>query len=144
MYEEITNGNDMILTRGNQQINARAYVAAFNLKGQAQEKRVGNLSGGERNRVQLAKMLLNGHNVIILDEPTNDLDVDTLRSLEMALTTFDGTVILISHDRWFLDRVCTDMIAFEERQDGQKTVVTFPGNYSEYAASRKGLSATLE
>lgn len=129
VFEEAAGGNNVVTVNG-QEINARAYVASFNLRGAAQEKRVSALSGGERNRLQLAKVLLHGHNVLILDEPTNDLDVETLRSLEMALLSFDGVVLVISHDRYFLDRISTHTMAFE----GEGKVNYFEGNYSEYAA----------
>ncbi|HEX2581177.1 MAG TPA: ATP-binding cassette domain-containing protein, partial [Dongiaceae bacterium] len=112
---------------------SRTYVASFNFKGADQQKRVGQLSGGERNRVHLAKMLKSGANVLLLDEPTNDLDVDTLRSLEEALLEFAGCAIIISHDRWFLDRIATHMLAFE----GDSHVEWFEGNYAAYEADRK-------
>jgi ATPase subunit of ABC transporter with duplicated ATPase domains len=111
---------------------SRAYVAGFNFKGTDQQKKVGQLSGGERNRVHLAKMLKSGANVLLLDEPTNDLDVDTLRALEEALTEFAGCVVVISHDRWFLDRIATHMLAFE----GDSHVEWFEGNYQDYEADR--------
>ena len=113
-------------------VNSRAYVARFNFGGQDQQKKVGTLSGGERNRVHLAKMLKSGGNVILLDEPSNDLDVNTLRALEDALETFAGCVLVISHDRWFLDRIATHILAFE----GDSQVFFFPGNYSEYEEDR--------
>jgi len=128
VYQEISGGNDL-LSVGGREINARAYVASLNFKGSDQQKSVASLSGGERNRVHLGKMLRRGGNVILLDEPSNDLDVDTLRSLEEALTTYPGCVLVISHDRWFLDRICTDVLAFE----GDSMVRWFEGNYSEYA-----------
>ena len=112
---------------------SRAYVARFNFSGQDQQKKVGILSGGERNRVHLAKMLKEGANVLLLDEPTNDLDVNTLRALEEALENFAGCAIVISHDRWFLDRVATHILAFE----GDSQVVFFDGNYTEYEADRR-------
>jgi sulfate-transporting ATPase len=112
---------------------ARAYVAQFNFKGPDQEKKVGNLSGGERNRVHLAKLLKSGGNLLLLDEPTNDLDVDMLRALEEALLEFGGCAVVISHDRWFLDRVATHILAFE----GEAEVVWFEGNYQAYEADRK-------
>jgi ATPase subunit of ABC transporter with duplicated ATPase domains len=118
---------DMI-TIGKRSVPSRAYVAAFNFKGGDQQKRVGVLSGGERNRVHLAKMLKDGGNVLLLDEPTNDLDVNTLRALEEALLNFAGCAVVISHDRWFLDRVATHILAFE----GNSSVVWYDGNYSEY------------
>ncbi|RHY30602.1 hypothetical protein DYB32_004201 [Aphanomyces invadans] len=128
VYEEISGDNEFVEVNGDR-INTRAYIASFNLKGQMQEK---HLSGGERNRVHLAKMLLGGHNLILLDEPTNDLDVDTLRSLEMALVDFAGVSMVISHDRWFLDRIATHILAYEG--DGNATF--FEGNYTEYEASK--------
>jgi ATPase subunit of ABC transporter with duplicated ATPase domains len=118
---------------GNRDVNSRAYVARFNFSGTDQQKKVGGLSGGERNRVHLAKMLKEGANVLLLDEPTNDLDVNTLRALEEALENFAGCVVVISHDRWFLDRIATHILAFE----GDSKVVWFDGNYSEYEADRK-------
>jgi ATPase subunit of ABC transporter with duplicated ATPase domains len=114
-------------------MNARAYVSRFNFSGSDQQKRVGQLSGGERNRVHLAKMLKSGANVILLDEPTNDLDVNTMRALEEALENFAGCAVVISHDRWFLDRIATHILAFE----GDSKVEYFDGNYSEYEADRK-------
>ena len=127
VYEEISGGTDL-LRIGNREINARAYVASLNFKGADQQKRVGELSGGERNRVHLGKMLRTGGNVVLLDEPSNDLDVDTLRALEGAIERFPGCVVVISHDRWFLDRVATHIIAFE----GNSSVRFFEGNYTEY------------
>jgi sulfate-transporting ATPase len=132
LWEEISGGHD-ILTIGDVEIQSRAYCGRFNFKGQDQQKRVGQLSGGERNRVHLAKTLLKGGNVLLLDEPTNDLDVETLRALEEALLAFPGCVIVISHDRWFLDRVATHMLAFE----GDSHVEWFPGNYADYEADRR-------
>jgi sulfate-transporting ATPase len=132
VYEEISGDNEFVEIGGDR-INTRAYIASFNLRGGMQEKKVGSLSGGERNRVHLAKMLLGGHNVVMLDEPTNDLDVDTLRSLEAALSDFDGVSMVISHDRWFLDRICSHIIAFE----GDGRVAFFDGNYTEYERERK-------
>ena len=117
---------------GKSQVPSRAYVAAFNFKGADQQKKVGQLSGGERNRVHLAKMLKSGANFLLLDEPTNDLDVDTLRSLEEALVDFAGSAVVISHDRWFLDRVATHIMAFE----GDSGAVWFEGNYPDYEADR--------
>jgi energy-dependent translational throttle protein EttA len=114
-------------------MNSRAYVAGFNFLGSDQQKRVGDLSGGERNRVHLAKVLKRGANVLLLDEPTNDLDVNTLRALEEALDDYAGSAVVVSHDRWFLDRICTHILAFEE--DGQ--VDWFPGNCSDYEADRQ-------
>ncbi|KAI9915628.1 hypothetical protein PsorP6_006852 [Peronosclerospora sorghi] len=132
VYEEISGDNEFVEINGNR-INTRAYIASFNLRGGMQEKKVSSLSGGERNRVHLAKMLLSGHNVVMLDEPTNDLDVDTLRSLENALIDFNGVSMVISHDRWFLDRICSHIIAFE----GDGRVVFFDGNYTEYERERR-------
>ena len=132
VWEEISDGLDMIQL-GKQQMPSRAYVGAFNFKGGDQQKGVGNLSGGERNRVHLAKMLKKGANMILLDEPTNDLDVDTLRSLEEAIQRFPGVVMVISHDRWFLDRLATHIIAYE----GDSHVEFFEGNYSDYEDDKK-------
>ena len=129
VYEEITDGLDMVQV-GSREVNGRSYVASFNFKGPDQQKQVGDLSGGERNRVQLAKVLKEGGNVLLLDEPTNDLDVDTLRSLEAGLEAFPGCAVVISHDRWFLDRVATHVLAFE----GDSQVRWFEGNFSEYEA----------
>jgi sulfate-transporting ATPase len=131
VWEEISGGTDVI-ELGKHTVQSRAYVGAFNFKGSDQQKKVGQLSGGERNRVHLAKMLKEGANVLLLDEPTNDLDVDTLRSLEDALLEFAGCVLVISHDRWFLDRIATHMLAFE----GDSRVVWFEGNYQDYEADR--------
>jgi ATP-binding cassette ChvD family protein len=131
VYEEITGGIEHMKV-GNREINGRAYVASFNFKGSDQQKRVGDLSGGERNRVHLAKLLKTGGNVLLLDEPTNDLDVDTLRALEAALDNFPGCAVVISHDRWFLDRIATHVLAFE----GDSQVRWFEGNFSEYEAWR--------
>jgi len=131
-FDEIAQGAD-ILEIGKRKIPARAYVAGFNFKGTDQQKRVKDLSGGERNRVHLAKLLRSGGNVLLLDEPTNDLDVDTLRALEDALLAFAGCVVVISHDRWFLDRIATHMLAFE----GDSQVVWFEGNYQDYEADRR-------
>ncbi len=127
IFEEITGGTELVLL-GPREMNSRAYVARFNFSGSDQQKKVGVLSGGERNRVHLAKMLKEGANVLLLDEPTNDLDVNTMRALEEALENFAGCAIVISHDRWFLDRVATHILAFE----GDSRVVWFDGNYSEY------------
>ncbi|HSS40656.1 MAG TPA: ATP-binding cassette domain-containing protein, partial [Polyangia bacterium] len=132
VFDEIAQGADQ-LEIGKRQIPARAYVAGFNFKGTDQQKRVKDLSGGERNRVHLAKVLRSGGNVLLLDEPTNDLDVDTLRALEDALLAFAGCVVVISHDRWFLDRIATHMLAFE----GDSQVVWFEGNYQDYEADRR-------
>ncbi len=138
VYEEISGGQD-ILDFGKRQVNARAYCAGFNFKGADQQKKVGVLSGGERNRLHLAKLLKSGGNLLLLDEPTNDLDVDTLRALEDALLRFAGCAVVISHDRWFLDRVATHILAFE----GESEVVWYEGNYQDYAADykrRKGVA----
>ena len=132
IWEEISGGADQMKI-GNRDVNSRAYVARFNFSGTDQQKKVGGLSGGERNRVHLSKMLKEGANVLLLDEPTNDLDVNTLRALEEALENFAGCVVVISHDRWFLDRIATHILAFE----GDSKVVWFDGNYSEYEADRK-------
>jgi energy-dependent translational throttle protein EttA len=132
VYEEITGGQDL-LKIGNREVNGRAYVASFNFRGSDQQKPVGVLSGGERNRVHLAKMLRRGGNVLLLDEPTNDLDVDTLRALEDALEAFPGCAVVISHDRWFLDRIATHILAFE----GDSQVRWFEGNFSEYEGWRR-------
>ncbi len=132
VWEEISDGLDVI-ELGKRQAPSRAYVGAFNFKGPDQQKRVGQLSGGERNRVHLAKMLKTGANVLLLDEPTNDLDVDTLRALEEALLTFPGCAVVISHDRWFLDRIATHILAFE----GDSHVEWFEGNYEDYEADKK-------
>jgi energy-dependent translational throttle protein EttA len=132
VYEEITGGGDDVKV-GNREINGRAYCASLNFKGSDQQKKVGVLSGGERNRVHLAKLLKSGGNVLLLDEPTNDLDVDTLRALESALESFPGCAVVISHDRWFLDRICTHVLAFE----GDSQVRWFEGNFTEYEAARK-------
>jgi len=131
VYEEITDGAETVKL-GNREMNGRAYVAGFNFKGSDQQKKVGVLSGGERNRVHLAKVLKEGGNVLLLDEPTNDLDVDTLRALEDGLESFAGCAVIISHDRWFLDRVATHVLAFE----GESQVRWFEGNFSEYEAFR--------
>ncbi len=132
VWEEISDGLDEI-ELGKRKMQSRAYVGQFNFRGADQQKRVGDLSGGERNRVHLAKMLKSGANVLLLDEPTNDLDVDTLRALEDALVDFAGSAVVISHDRWFLDRIATHIIAFE----GMSEVVWFEGNYEDYEADRK-------
>jgi energy-dependent translational throttle protein EttA len=132
VYEEITEGVEHMKV-GNREIHGRAYVASFNFKGSDQQKRVGDLSCGERNRVHLAKVLKAGGNVLLLDEPTNDLDVDTLRALEDALDAFPGCAVVISHDRWFLDRVATHVLAFE----GDSYVRWFEGNFTEYEAFRR-------
>ena len=132
VWEEISGGEES-LTLGNRKMNSRAYVASFNFHGTDQQKKVGNLSGGERNRVHLAKMLTQGANVILLDEPTNDLDVNTLRALEEAIDNFAGCAIIVSHDRWFLDRVATHILAFE----GESQIYWFYGNYTDYEVDRK-------
>lgn len=132
VFEEVADGQEFILL-GNKQVQGRQYVARFNFAGNDQQKKVGVLSGGERNRVHLAKMLREGANVLLLDEPTNDLDVNTLRALEEALLNFGGCAVVISHDRWFLDRVATHIIAFE----GDSRIVSFEGNYQEYEADRR-------
>ncbi len=132
VWEEISDGQDIIRV-GPYEVNSRAYVARFNFAGSDQQKRVGDLSGGERNRVHLAKLLRSGGNVLLLDEPTNDLDVETLRALEEALLDFPGCVLVTSHDRWFLDRIATHMLAFE----GDSQVVWFEGNYADYEQDRK-------
>ena len=132
VFDEITGGVDLIVV-GNRELHARAYVSSFGFKGSDQQKKVGTLSGGERNRVQLAKVLKAGGNVLLLDEPPNDLDVDTLRALEEALLGFPGCVVVISHDRWFLDRIATHVLAFE----GDSEVRWWEGNFSDYEADRK-------
>lgn len=132
VYEEITGGDDHVIV-GNREVHGRAYVASFNFKGTDQQKPVGKLSGGERNRVHLAKLLKSGGNVLLLDEPTNDLDVDTLRALETGLESFPGCAVVISHDRWFLDRIATHVLAFE----GESQVRWFEGNFSEYEEFRR-------
>ena len=137
IWEEISGGQDTVQL-GTRQVNSRAYVARFNFSGSDQQKRVGSLSGGERNRVHLAKMLKEGANVLLLDEPTNDLDVNTMRALEEALENFAGCAVVISHDRWFLDRISTHILAFE----GESRVVWFEGNYSEYEADRRARLGT--
>jgi ATPase subunit of ABC transporter with duplicated ATPase domains len=132
IYQEISGGNDL-LDMGGKRLNARAYVSKFNFKGTDQEKKVGDLSGGERNRVHLAKLLRRGCNVLLLDEPTNDLDVDTLRALEEAIASFVGCVVVISHDRWFLDRIATHILAFE----GDGYVHWCEGNFQTYESQRR-------
>ncbi len=131
VWEEISDGND-IIHLGKREVNSRGYCSAFNFRGADQQKKVGSLSGGERNRVHLAKMLKSGSNVLLLDEPTNDLDVDTLRALEEALEDFAGCAVIISHDRWFLDRIATHMLAFE----GDSHVEWFEGNFQDYEADK--------
>ncbi len=132
VWEEISGKNDVIKL-GNREVNSRAYVSWFNFSGNDQQKKVGNLSGGERNRLNLAKMLKSGGNLLLLDEPTNDLDVNTMRALEEALLEFGGCAVVISHDRWFLDRICTHIMAFE----GDSQVSFFHGNFTEYEEDRK-------
>jgi ATP-binding cassette ChvD family protein len=141
VWEEISGGQDQLML-GKREVNSRGYVSAFNFKGADQQKKVGALSGGERNRVHLAKMLKSGANVLLLDEPTNDLDVDTLRALEEALEDFAGCAVIISHDRWFLDRIATHMLAFE----GDSHVEWFEGNFQDYEADkmrRLGVDSTI-
>ena len=132
VWEEISGGNDVVDINSTT-INTRAFTSAFNFKGTDQQKKVGQLSGGERNRVHLAKVLKSGANVLLLDEPTNDLDVETLYALEYALEKFSGCVLVISHDRWFLDRICTHILAFE----GDSNVEWFEGSFSDYNDERK-------
>ena len=132
MFQEITGGAEVI-ELGPKKMNSRAYCTVFNFRGGDQQKLVGSLSGGERNRLQMAKLLKTGGNVLLLDEPTNDLDVDTLRALEGAIDSFAGCVVVVSHDRWFLDRIATHILAFE----GDSQVVWFEGNYNEYEADKK-------
>jgi ATPase subunit of ABC transporter with duplicated ATPase domains len=132
VYEEVSGGNEFVYF-GKQRISSRSYLARFNFKGTDQQKKVGNLSGGERNRVQLAKLLKRGGNVLLLDEPTNDLDVDTLRALEEGLDSFAGCAVIISHDRWFLDRIATHILAFED----EGKVRWFEGNFQAYEAKRR-------
>ena len=133
VWKEISGDKDIMMLGGKIEVNSRAYVASFNFKGADQQKPVGHLSGGERNRVHLAKMLAEGGNLLLLDEPSNDLDVDTLRALEDAVESFSGCAVVISHDRWFLDRIATHILAFE----GEGEVVWFEGNYAEYEEHRK-------
>jgi ATP-binding cassette ChvD family protein len=133
LWEEISDGGKDTIMVGKREVNSRAYAASFNFRGPDQQKKVKDLSGGERNRLHLAKVLKSGGNLLLLDEPTNDLDVDTLRSLEMALVDFAGCAVVISHDRWFLDRIATHMLAFE----GDSRVVWFEGNYQDYEADRR-------
>ncbi|MGI9544148.1 MAG: ATP-binding cassette domain-containing protein, partial [Cyclobacteriaceae bacterium] len=132
VWQTISEGNEL-LAMGGKQVNSRAYVSKFNFGGSDQEKKVGVLSGGERNRVHLALTLKQGANLLLLDEPTNDLDVNTLRALEEALENFGGCAVIISHDRWFLDRVATHILAFE----GDSQVYWFEGNFSDYEENRK-------
>ncbi len=136
VWQEISDGLDEIKL-GNKTVSARAYAARFNFSGSDQQKKVGELSGGERNRVHLAKLLHQGGNLLLLDEPSNDLDVATLRALEQALLDFAGCAVVISHDRWFLDRICTHILAFE----GDGKVTFYHGNYSEYEENRVGRTA---
>jgi ATPase subunit of ABC transporter with duplicated ATPase domains len=131
VWQEISEGRDEVML-GKREVASRAYVSWFNFKGRDQQRKVGSLSGGERNRVHLAKLLKRGCNLLLLDEPTNDLDVDTLRALEDAILAFAGCVVVISHDRWFLDRIATHMLAFE----GDSRVEWFEGNYQDYEADR--------
>jgi ATP-binding cassette ChvD family protein len=141
VWQEISGGEDTLVL-GNRKINSRAYVASFNFLGTDQQKKVGALSGGERNRVHLAKMLKQGANVLLLDEPTNDLDVNTLRALEETLQEFAGCAVIVSHDRWFLDRVATHVLAFE----GDSQATWFNGNFSDYEAGRRkrlGIAADI-
>jgi ATPase subunit of ABC transporter with duplicated ATPase domains len=132
IFEEITGGTDHIML-GKQKVASRGYVARFNFRGPDQQKKVGDCSGGERNRIHLAKLLRSGGNLLLLDEPTNDLDVDTLRALEEALVNFAGCAVVISHDRWFLDRIATHILAFE----GDSTVVWCEGNFQVYEEQRR-------
>ena len=132
VFEEITGGTDYLML-GKQRVASRGYVSRFNFKGPDQQRKVGELSGGERNRVHLAKLLRRGGNLLLLDEPTNDLDVDTLRSLEDAILEFGGCAVVISHDRWFLDRIATHILAFE----GDSKTVWCEGNYQSYEAQRR-------
>jgi sulfate-transporting ATPase len=137
VWEEISDGYDQIKV-GDREMNSRAYAAGFNFKGSDQQRKVGALSGGERNRVHLAKLLRRGGNLLLLDEPTNDLDVDTLRALEEALLSFAGCAVIISHDRWFLDRVATHVLAFE----GDSQVTWFEGNFEAYEENRRARLGT--
>ena len=132
VYKEVSEGNDVIMV-GKREMQARAYLAQFNFKGPDQQKKVKDLSGGERNRLHLAKLLKSGGNLLLLDEPTNDLDVDTLRALEEALVDFPGCAVVITHDRWFLDRIATHILAFE----GNSETVWFEGNYQSYIEDLK-------
>ena len=132
IWEAVSEGQETVWV-GTKEINSRAYVGKFNFSGSAQQKKVGLLSGGQRNRVHLARMLKEGGNVLLLDEPTNDLDINTMRALEEALINFGGCAVVISHDRWFLDRIATHILAFE----GDSQVVWFEGNYSDYEKDRK-------
>jgi ATPase subunit of ABC transporter with duplicated ATPase domains len=132
VWEEISGGHDTMLV-GKTEVQSRAYVGRFNFRGADQQKLVKDLSGGERNRVHLAKLLKSGGNLLLLDEPTNDLDVDTLRALEEALLDFAGCAVIISHDRWFLDRIATHILAFE----GDSQTVWFEGNYADYMVDKE-------
>jgi ATPase subunit of ABC transporter with duplicated ATPase domains len=133
VWEEISDGGKDLLMVGKREVNSRAYAASFGFRGPDQQKKVKDLSGGERNRLHLSTLLKSGGNVLLLDEPTNDLDVDTLRALEEALVAFPGCAVVISHDRWFLDRIATHILAFE----GDSQVVWFEGNYQDYESDRK-------
>ena len=133
LWEEISDGGRDVILVGKREVNSRAYAASFGFRGPDQQKKVGDLSGGERNRLHLATLLKIGGNLLLLDEPTNDLDVDTLRALEEALVSFAGCAVVISHDRWFLDRIATHILAFE----GDSRVVWFEGNYQDYEADRR-------
>jgi ATPase subunit of ABC transporter with duplicated ATPase domains len=133
VWEEISDGGKDLVLVGKREVNSRAYAASFGFRGPDQQKKVGDLSGGERNRLHLATLLKSGGNLLLLDEPTNDLDVDTLRALEEALVSFAGCAVVISHDRWFLDRIATHILAFE----GDSRVVWFEGNYQDYEADRR-------
>ena len=132
VWEEISDGHDHLKV-GEREVNSRQYTAGFNFKGSDQQKKIAKLSGGERNRVHLAKLLRSGGNLLLLDEPTNDLDVDTLRALEEALLAFPGCAVVISHDRWFLDRIATHVLAFE----GDSQVTWFEGNFEAYEEARR-------
>jgi ATPase subunit of ABC transporter with duplicated ATPase domains len=132
-WEEISDGGKDLVLVGKREMNSRAYAASFGFRGPDQQKKVKDLSGGERNRLHLAALLKSGGNLLLLDEPTNDLDVDTLRALEEALVSFAGCAVVISHDRWFLDRIATHILAFE----GDSQVVWFEGNYQDYEADRR-------
>jgi ATPase subunit of ABC transporter with duplicated ATPase domains len=143
VWEEVSEGYDQIKV-GDREMNSRAYVSGFNFKGSDQQRDVGTLSGGERNRVHLAKLLRSGGNLLLLDEPTNDLDVDTLRALEEALLAFAGCAVVISHDRWFLDRTCTHILAWEGTDEDPAKWFFFEGNFSDYEknkVSRMGAEA---
>ena len=133
VWQELSDGGKELIQVGGREVNSRAYASSFNFRGSDQQKKVKDLSGGERNRLHLAKLLKHGGNLLLLDEPTNDLDVDTLRALEEALLAFPGCAVVISHDRWFLDRIATHILAFE----GDSRVVWFEGNYQDYEADRK-------